>query len=102
MKEGLKKNDTDFPRCAIYGEVGKAKPYGKKSLADYLIYMILNSRLMQRRHYEAIADILRDAKSTISNEIEYGELCTHFALNLGERNPNFKLHVFMAHIFGDE
>ena len=51
---------------------------------------------MQRRHYEAIADILKDAKRTISDEIEYGELCTHFALNLQERNPNFKLGVFLS------
>ena len=60
--------------------------------AYYLNYTMLNLALMQKRHYEAIADILKDAKSTISNEIEYGELCARFALNLLERNltSNFK------------
>lgn len=57
---------------------------------------------MQRRHYEAIADILKDAKSTISNEAEYNMLVSHFAMNLIERNPNFKPKVFIFRILGDE
>ena len=57
---------------------------------------------MQRRHYEAIADILKDVKHTIYDEYEYKELCGHFALGLLQRNENFKLEIFLKRIFGDE
>tara|TARA_R100001510_G_scaffold56242_1_gene61422 strand:- start:205 stop:564 length:360 start_codon:yes stop_codon:yes gene_type:complete len=119
VKEGLKKNDTDFPRCAIYGEVGKAKPYGKKSLADYLIYMILNSRLMQRRHYMIIGDIFKMMKDEILNpnkpihlekglrflNIEYDEfssLVYAFAGQLEQRNERFNFFKFIEYTLGDE
>ena len=57
---------------------------------------------MQRRHYEAIAEILKDAKSKISNQTEYVDLCGHFVTKLKERNSNFKPDIFVAYIFGDE
>lgn len=57
---------------------------------------------MQKRHYEAIADILKDVKHTIYDEYEYKELCVHFAFGLSQRNENFKLNTFLKHIFGEE
>ena len=69
---------------------------------------MLHLALMQKRHYEAIADILKEAKHTMGDchkedyTVSHNAVVHLFAKRLEEMNENFNADIFFKHIRGDE
>jgi hypothetical protein len=64
--------------------------------------------MFQRRHYQEIADILKEIKHVMGDcykehyTVSYNAVVQYFAKRLGELNERFNSRIFFDAIYGDE
>jgi hypothetical protein len=50
---------------------------------------------MTRKHFQVIAELLRETRAYVTSDKRYGQLCCEWADELANHNPAFNRHTFL-------